>query len=215
MEALVGKFRVSYPSDDQYIGPCLQHGYAWDAWQVPDIQKYYRSGSDILDIGGNIGWNALMYSDFGPVQTFEPLFHEFVTKNVAQNNLANPIRVHPYGLSSTERQVPIFLPRKDGPVRNYGGSSVEPNDSHESEGTMVTLKRLDDIYEGPGPSLMKVDVEGHEMAVLEGARGVLERWHPAVWIEIFDYPESPVLEFMRNLGYTQILPRPEHNYLFL
>lgn len=215
MEARVGKFRVSYPLDDQYIGPLLQRGHEWDGWMRHDLEKYYRPGTDILDVGGNVGWNALMYSDFGPVHTFEPLFHEYITKNIEQNSLTNPVRLHPYGLSSSECEVPIFLPKKDGPVRNYGGTSLQPSDGHESDGIMVSLKRLDDVYDGPGPSLMKVDVEGHEMAVLEGAIETIKRWKPVIWIEIFDFPQSPVLKFMKEMGYTQIHGRPEHNYLFV
>jgi len=214
MEARVGKFKVAYPLDDQYIGPLLQHGHEWDGWMRHDLTRLYKPGTDILDVGGNIGWNALMFSDYGPVHTFEPLFHEFITKNVRQNTLANPVTVHPYGLSSEDRLIPIFLPKKDGAMRNYGGSSVEPGSHHEPEGTLVPLKRLDDIYNGPGPSMMKLDVEGHELAVLKGARNVIERWKPAMWIEIFDFP-GPVVDFMRELGYNKIETRYESNYLFL
>jgi FkbM family methyltransferase len=213
MEARVGKFKVSCIPDDQYIGPLLQRGYEWDGWMRHDLSRFYKSGTDIIDVGGNIGWNALMFSDYGPVHTFEPLFHEFITKNVGQNSLSHPVTIHPYGLSSEEGQVPIFLPKKDGVVRNYGGSSVEPSGAHETKGTVISLKRLDDIYTGPGPSMMKIDVEGHELAVLKGARNVIERWKPTIWLEIFDFP-GPVVDYMREIGYKTIEPRPESNYLF-
>jgi FkbM family methyltransferase len=213
MEARVGKFKVSYPLDDQYIGPLLQRGHEWDGWMRHDLSRFYKPGTDIIDVGGNIGWNALMFSDYGPVHTFEPLFHEFITKNINQNSLTHPVTVHSYGLSSKECQVPIFLLKKDGVFRNYGGSSVEPNDSHESKGTIVNLKCLDDIYKGPGPSMMKIDVEGHELEVLKGSRNVIERWKPAIWVEIFNFP-GPVVDFLQELGYKMIESRYESNYVF-
>lgn len=218
MDAHVGKFRITCIEGDQYIGPVLRAGYEWDAWMRRDLETFYRPGTDILDVGGNIGWNALMFSDYGPVHTFEPLFHEYIQKNVAQNTLDHPVTIHPYGLSSKACQVPIYLPRADGTLRNYGGTSVHLSDSHdESSSTLITLKRLDDVYDGPhGPSMMKIDVEGHELDVLQGARNTIQRWKPTLWVEVFNFStKHPVVEFLtKELGYTTIQARPESNYLF-
>lgn len=216
MDAWVGKFRVTYIENDQYIGPVLRAGHEWDGWMRHDLQKHYKSGTDILDVGGNIGWNALMFSDYGPVHTFEPLFHEYIQKNVNQNTLNHPVTIHPYGLSSKESQVPIYLPKSDGDVRNYGGTSVHLSDGcDESSATQIILKRLDDVYTGPGPSMMKIDVEGHELDVLRGAQKTIERWKPSLWVEIFNFSSNPVVEFLtKDLGYTNVYARPESNYLF-
>ena len=75
-EVPVGKFTVSVIRDDQYIGGCLRRGIEWDGWMRHDLPHLAQPGMDILDIGGNIGWNALMFSDYGPVHCFEPLYHD-------------------------------------------------------------------------------------------------------------------------------------------
>ena len=212
-EVPVGKFTVSVIRDDQYIGGALRRGQEWDGWMRHDIPRVYKPGTDILDIGGNIGWNALMFSDYGPVHSFEPLFHEVITKNVKQNVLAHPVTVHPYGLSSTESELEMYVPRHDGPLCNYGGASIHKNASHDAVPRKVTVKKLDDVYSGV-PSFIKLDVEHHEIEVLKGARRILETYRPAIYVEMFDDAKEEISNFMKSLGYVRY-ERPEHNYLFI
>jgi FkbM family methyltransferase len=181
----------------------------------PDVQQLYKPGTDIIDVGGNIGYNSLMFSDYGPVHTFEPLFHSVVTKNVTQNTLQNPVKVYPVALSNVVSSVPMYLPNtQDHGLTNYGGSSMNFSDRYRKEtSTMVQTVRLDDVYTGV-PSIMKVDVEGHEFEVLLGAENTIKRHKPALYVEIFDYEKSPIVPWLMNMGY-RATPRPEHNYLFV
>jgi FkbM family methyltransferase len=211
----VGKLTVSVIKDDRYIGGCLRLGNEWDGWMRQDLPHMVRPGTDILDIGANIGWNSLMYSDYGPVHSFEPIFHEIVSKNVSQNTLANPVTVHPYGLSSKNEEVSIFLQAHDPDGQcNYGGTSLHPHKDHVKEPTRVLVKKLDDVYTGI-PSLMKIDVEGHEFEVIMGAIETINRHKPFLYVEIFGFEESPIPGFLERLGYKQVVQRPEHNYLFI
>lgn len=215
LTARVGNFKVNVLDDDAYIGPCLLRGYEWDGWMRHDLPKIYKSRTDILDIGGNIGWNALMFSDYGPVHTFEPIFHQIITDNVNQNSLQDKITVYPFGLSDSPDTVKMWLPKKESGIRNYGGSTLHPTDAHSDESVSVVLKRLDDVYTGR-VSVMKVDVEGHELAVLKGAQQTILKNKPAIYIEMFDESKAPIKEFLENeLGYTTFIPRPEHNFLCL
>ena len=214
-EVSVGRFNMSVIKDDQYIGDCLRRGIEWDGWMRQDLPHIYKYGTDILDIGGNIGWNALMFSDYGSVHTFEPLFHKVITKNVFQNTLKNPVKVYPYALSSDEGLLPIWLPRRDpSGLRNYGGSGLVKNTSYEEEPVaQVPIMRLDDVYKG-NTSVIKLDVEGSEFKVLQGALETIKRSLPAMYIEIFGEKDT-ITNLLRPLGYDTIIPRPEHNYLFI
>ena len=74
------------------------------------VKNLYKPGTDILDIGGNIGYNALMFSDYGPVHSYEPVFHSIIEKNIEINKLKNDIFVHPYALSDkNEENVDFFI----------------------------------------------------------------------------------------------------------
>ena len=214
-EAHVGKFKVLVLEDDAYIGPALLRGGEWDGWMRSDLQKLVQPGTEILDVGGNIGWNALMFSDYAPVHTFEPVFFSVINENMKENSPNFDVSIHCYGLSDAPGIFPIYIPGRDANSRvNYGGCSLNPTEAHCGGVQQVELRRLDDVYTGR-VSFMKVDVEGHELEVLKGAEETIRRCHPAIMIEIFTFENSPVIEFLKILGYTVFKERPEHNWLCL
>ena len=109
-----GKYNVmAVIANDEYIGPTISHGYEWDGWMREDIKKYYKSGTDILDIGANIGYNSLMFSDYGPVHAFEPVFHGIVEMNARDNALNHAISVYPIALSNEDTKSVIYIPERD------------------------------------------------------------------------------------------------------
>lgn len=214
VDALVGKFKVSVIHDDEFIGNCLRRGYEWDGWMRHDLPYIAKAGTDILDIGGNIGWNALMFSDYAPVHTFDPLFHPLIQKNVHQNTLNHPVTIHPYGLSNVETTLQFFVPGKEkSGLCNYGGSSFHPLPGYEEKGMSLPVKRLDDVYSGV-PSVIKMDVERHEREVIQGAWKTITTHKPAMYIEILDPNNDEIVKMLEPLGYIKI-ERPEHNYLFI
>ena len=75
-----GKYNVFVIEGDEYIGNAISKGHEWDAWMRKDLEKYYVERTEILDIGANIGYNSLMFSDYGPVVSFEPVYHDVVIK---------------------------------------------------------------------------------------------------------------------------------------
>ena len=215
-EVRVGKYTVSIIKDDQFIGRCLRAGHEWDGWMRQDLPHIYKPGTDILDIGGNIGWNALMFSDYGPVHTFDPLFHSIIQKNVDQNATSHPIHVHRYGLSSAEAEGTMYLAKPENGLTNYGGATLDPNPKWY-DGTEPPIpahfKKLDDVYSGV-PSVIKLDVERHELDVIKGAWRIITTHKPAMYIEILDATNDEIVELLKPLGYVSI-PRPEDNYLFI
>lgn len=207
----VSSFTVSIIKDDQYIGRHLKSGHEWDGWMRHYLPNIVRPGTDIIDIGGNIGWNALMFSDYAQVHTFEPLFHEILSRNINQNNTQNRIAVYPYGLSDVNGVADFKIADYYGDVRNYGGSGIVPGGDIQCQ-----VKKLDDVYSGRPPCLLKVDVEGHELQVLLGAEKILRQFKPALFVEIFDFGnDNNIVKFLNSIGYKNIIRCPEHNYLFL
>ena len=204
-----GKFTVSYIHDDIYIGPCIARGYEWDGWMRQDVERFYKPGTDILDVGGNIGYNALMFSDYGPVHTFEPMFHEIIQKNVNQNTLKNSVTVHPYGLSSKNSTINIYRPQiQDGNKTNYGGYSMTLSENHLDDSDIVNIKRLDAVYNGI-PSVIKVDIEGHEEEFLKGAENIIKKHKPVLLIEIHDHEMDKMFPIIKNFGFKTVYQRPE------
>jgi FkbM family methyltransferase len=211
----VKKYNVDIISDDSYIRCTLINNIEWDNWMRIDLPHLYKPGTDIIDIGGNIGYNTLMFSDYGPVHTFEPLFHSVINKNISQNVLNNPVKVYPIGLSNVSTDTLIYKPDPhESGLTNYGGCSMTYQNGYLPDGYPVKIDRLDDVYQGV-PSIIKLDVELYEFQVLLGAVNTISKYKPAMYIEIFDFENSPIIPFLKDIGYNTILPRPESNYLFL
>jgi FkbM family methyltransferase len=213
-----GKYSVFVIANDEYIGPCIARGYEWDGWMRSDVEKMYTPGTDILDIGANIGYNTLIFSEFGPVHSFEPVYHELVKKNAELNVLTNVVNVYPCALSNVERTDEIFLPShgcQSETKINYGGTSFHHDESWKGMGVKVKCELLDKVYEGV-PSVIKIDVEGHELQVLEGAKETIQKHKPSILIEIHDFTEdNEVHKFLTDLGYNEPIRRPEDMFLYL
>jgi FkbM family methyltransferase len=211
-----GRYKVFVIADDEYIGRAISNGCEWDGWMRNDIEKNYKHGTEILDIGANIGYNTLMFSDYGPVCAFEPLFHKIVNLNAENNKLKHDVYVFPYALSNEKTKSMMYLPNKavGTGLRNYGGSSLCKQECSDTDTeTEVECHRLDDIYNGH-PSIIKIDVEGHELEVLKGAENTIKRYMPTLLIEIFDFDNNEVPKYLKSLGYDDPEERPEHVYLY-
>ena len=113
----------------------------------------------------------------------------------------------------------MYLPNKvkTKGLRNYGGTAIHVDEGTDhSKKITVMCKRLDDIYHEKGKvSFIKLDVEGHEPQVLEGAREVITKNLPTILVELIDYENSKVPQILKEFGYTEKpIIRPEKMYLF-
>ena len=213
-----GKYDVFVIADDEYITNTILHGYEWDGWMREDVKKCYKEGTEILDVGANIGYNSLMFSDYGPVYSFEPLFHEIVKMNAQNKTLKHEMHPVPVALSNENKTTKMYLAQKvqETGLRNYGGSSMYTFEGTDySTETDVQCCRLDDIYRGV-TSFIKIDVEGHELEVLKGAKNTIKRCNPSILIEIHDFDENnEVHKYLKELGYADPKERPECMFLYL
>lgn len=82
-----GKYNVTILETDEFN----IHKYEW---MRKDIEKYYIKDTDILDIGANIGYTTLLFSDYGPVHSFEPVLYEIVEMNIKNNKLNNHVKLY-------------------------------------------------------------------------------------------------------------------------
>ena len=214
-----GIYTVGVIDNDEYIGPTIARGQEWDSWMRRDVRMWHKPGTDIMDVGANIGYNTLLFSDYGPVVSFEPIFHEIVILNVKNNPLRFPVQVCECALSDKyDESVTMHIPDKgceSETLVNYGGASMA---LCGSGGTPVSVKcvRLDDIYTGV-PSFIKIDVEGHELQMLKGATEIIKKYKPAILIEIhnFDEDDNETHQYLKNvLGYIKS-PERRQEAMFL
>lgn len=206
-----GKFKIDVIKDDIYIGNAVRRGYEWDNWMRQDVEHFYKPNTSIIDVGGNIGCNTLMFSDYGPVHVYEPVFGDIIQKNVNQNNLKHEVHVNKFGLSDREETVKIYRPKKqEYGLTNYGGYSMNPNKFHDIESYIKVNTK---VYDLDVPiSFVKIDVEGHEEKVLRGMETTLRKWKPYVMIEDHDFSSGKLTSILKDFGYTRYISRPEAMY---
>lgn len=177
----------------------LDHGSVAtvEAWTCIQALQH-RPSPVIIDVGANIGnfmtWMARYFPD-GRVYAIEPQrpVFQIMTGNAAINNLYN---VYTYncaiGLSSgtmTFQEPDYFVPEDFGIF-----SLVQDKISSKTLGShTVDLWSLDEFvtrFDVPQVDLIKIDAEGMDLEVLQGAVDTIKTYHPVIFVEHCDNQRS-------------------------
>jgi FkbM family methyltransferase len=158
------------------------------------VKRLVSPGDTVVDAGANIGYVARLLAQWtgpsGRVHSIEPVPETFalLDHNMRALGLAQ-VTTYGMALSSREGTATMRIPEYEGGGRNYYESSVATGTSGPPAGTRevnVRMSTLDAVLrEARGPvSFIKIDVEGHELDVVRGAKAILERDRPALYIEV-------------------------------
>jgi hypothetical protein len=119
-----------------------------------------------------------------------------------------------YGLSNKNSKV-LFKAQK----ANIGGSLViDSTKNFDPEIFLIDVKTLDSIVElkESDISLIKIDIEGHELQALMGAKELIMKNRPVILFEQHGYEidggSSPVINYLKNLDYK--FATIENNFYF-
>jgi FkbM family methyltransferase len=168
----------------------------------------------IFDIGANVGYYSLHWAPHmatgGQIHAFEPVPSTFawLSRNIAVNHFDGVIRANNIGLGAAPQTMPIFVPELTG----SGAASFR--DLHPDETSCeveVNLETLDRYFSASGLNrldLIKVDVEGAELLVLQGGRETIAKHRPLIFMELlrkwskpFGYHPNDVLRLLGEIGY--------------
>ncbi|MGJ3232241.1 MAG: FkbM family methyltransferase [Oceanicaulis sp.] len=162
-----------------------------------------------LDIGANRGiWAHEMEQVCKTVWAFEPNPKLFAVLKAAASKT---VVCRAEALSNETGTAELLIPGEAGRFSNQGASlNPERVGGRNHMRVSVATARLDDL-DPPTTGFMKIDVEGHERAVLEGARGLIARDKPAMIIEIEERHTGRALDgeldFVESLGYRTLAIR--------
>jgi FkbM family methyltransferase len=126
-----------------------------------------------LDIGANVGlWSRDLVDNFAKVVAFEPVavFRECLEKNVVGNNFF----ISPLALGDHDTQATMII--TEG---NSGHSHLDPATLGTGDVQVVKLDNLNI----ENVDYIKIDCEGYEYRVLQGAEQTVKRWRPIMVIE--------------------------------
>jgi FkbM family methyltransferase len=155
-------------------------------------------------IGYTAGVLAKRAGPGGRVLAFEPNPLNFQT---LQENVARwaglpvaPVETHELALSDRAGRAILSVP--DNFLQGAGGGSLGPFDHPVAATYQVALATLDSLVSGP-IGVLKLDVQGHELTVLEGASQLLaERLIRDIVFEDHYAPPTPVMDRLVAGGYT-------------
>jgi FkbM family methyltransferase len=193
---------VLYNCNDIYIGKSLEHYGEWSEGEIDLFRQVVRPGDIVVDAGAYIGTHALFLAQaVGPqakVYAFEPqrLLFQMLCANMALNSITNvDCRQAALGAVRGSIKAPVF---DVAAANNFGGFSLDWNQPGETV-EVVPLDSLD----LPSCSLMKIDVEGMELQVLQGATATIGRCQPCLYVENDRADQSLALtRFIDSLGYA-------------
>jgi FkbM family methyltransferase len=186
----------------------------------PEVVRCYSAllqpGSVAIDIGANVGAHTLPLAravgENGRVFAFEPTAYAFakLNANLALNPALQP-RVQASQTLLTDAAGDVKVPAEicsGWPLE--AGENLHPEHLGEPHSTAgATSATLDEaLASAERVDFIKLDVDGHELSVLRGARGVLARFHPPILIELcphvcveHGYPFAALVEELTGAGY--------------
>lgn len=136
--------------------------------------NFIKPDKDFVDIGAHIGtWSWSIAKDVNMTHAFECNKHVFncLSANICLKDLSYKINTHNCGLSNKTGEMVYFKRSIDG--GGNGLTKLRPSDDDVATDT-VKVFRLDD-FNLNNVGFIKIDVEGHEKEVLEGALETLKR----------------------------------------
>lgn len=139
-------------------------------------------GGQAVDVGASTGWYAIPLAQAGiEVWAFEP--NRRVYARLLENARRNRYRFHARRLALSSRAgKAIFYHNPAVPLTS--GGSIEAPTCSAPQAETVDMAALDDFAaEFSALTLVKIDVEGHEAAVLAGAEAVIAQHRPALILE--------------------------------
>lgn len=203
--------KIWVPDNDNYA----RWGANYEQKQFKEAMKYVTNRGVALDCGGHVGiWTKRLSYHFNEVIAFEPVpkHIECHKKNCTENN----ITLNEFALSNKE----TTLNMKVGTGRNTGRSTLEYKSKlvkGDNEIIQINTKTLDSLNL-PRVDFMKIDVEKHEISLIQGGRETINRCKPIIFIEDhhYFYRKEGVptgVDWLSTMGYRVEDYLGSYNYL--
>jgi len=171
------------------------------------FRRFVQPGMTVVDVGGNIGiytrYLARLIGPTGRVHTFEPSPSNFEHLKENTRGLSNVLLNHA-AVGEHNGVIKLFISDE----MNVDHRTFDSGDGRRSIEVSVTA--LDDYFEpGKKVDFIKIDVQGYEWSVLQGAKRVLkENADLKILMEFWPWglkkascEPSHILDFFSSLGY--------------
>jgi FkbM family methyltransferase len=173
------------------------------------IDNWHRA----IDVGSNNACNAIHYADkFQTVECFEPTqLAQQLWLNTVRDNAVTNCQLHAYGLGERDYSTEILIHEHNGGhnhLMHYDKNPRARPERRRRDTESVEVKTLDS-YQFTDVGFIKIDVEGYEKFVLEGAQITIKNNRPTIQLEIvgnqcrkFNYRAEDMIQWIRSWNYA-------------
>ena len=179
------------------------------------LKKILKPGDVFLDLGANVGYFSLLVANNFPsvkITSFEPVtaLFQFMNENISLNNIKNISAINTaVGEKNEEKE--LFVSSPD----NAGMSSFQQPENYSGKKERVKVVTIDDWFKTSGLpkiDLIKIDIEGSELAALKGMKEVLQKQKPVLMVEInpetlkmFNLKPLDIYDYLKQFNFEGFL----------
>ena len=189
--------------------------------ETPEIEFWRKlplDGLTVYDVGSFEGLLALFFASRAKqVICYEPNSrnHGCLTDNIALNGFTN-VRVRKTGVGEAPQEIRlVWNPAMPGGASAEAATATHLQDTVSgAQAETIPITTLDkDVEEHglPAPDFIKIDIEGWELQALRGARQLLSRYRPALFLEMHGETMAEkkrkvadIVRFLEENGYAEI-----------
>lgn len=191
-KAKLGDLDFWYRSDDRVIGQRIALD-KFEKYETALFLNQLNKESVVVDVGANIGYYTMLAARrVKKVYAIEPdkKCFEILKKNIEENNLKNVVLINKAASDKKEKK---YLIRDE---KNQGNSKII-----DKNGEIVFAETLDNMLVNEQYiSLIKIDVQGWEPEVIEGAKKTIKRNWPTIFLEYTpgEYRDNKMIDFLQK-----------------
>ena len=199
-----------YNKNDIYIGKSIEKYGEFSHLEAKLFEQICKSGDIVFEVGANIGAHTINLSKLvknGFVFAFEPqrMVFQSLCANLALNSISN---VYAFQEAVSNENGTIIIPEYDfSKNNNFGGINIE----NAKKGTPVHMQKLDNfVNKIDRLKLLKIDVEGMEIGVLKGAKELVKKFKPIIYVENDRQQHSKdLIELLWSMDYKMYWHMPK------
>ena len=187
----------------------------WEPLTINWLHDNLNKGDIVIEVGANIGAHSLIISKIispeGQLFCFEPT-------NYAYEKLNKNFNLNP-DLKQNTRLIKSFVSNKEGSKKSYKirsswvvDKSVALGDSMDEDFSGEIINLDDFFIDLPKLNLIKIDVDGFDFKVLQGAKEIIKLFKPTIFVELGEIDlnrngdsVSDIIDLFTDIGYSGIL----------
>jgi FkbM family methyltransferase len=192
------RFFLPFAAADLIQHHILRARTFYEARQLERFRRFIPDSAFIIDAGANIGNHSVYFGKIcraREIHAFEPMRETFkiLFKNRELNEMSN---LHCYNLA-------LGSSAGNADLLRYGAGNTGATRLKIDGRGLYEIRSLDH-FEFQNVDIVKMDVEGAQLSVIDGALETLRRCKPIIWIELLKDDLKEGDDKLRSIGYEQL-----------